>query len=190
MMHAAFLTPDQYLEIERKAGRKSEYYQGEMFAMPGASPRHGIIVINLGRELSLQLKGKPCWTYSSDVRLLVSPGGLYTYPALMVICDRPEYADHEKDTLLNPTVIIEVLSPSTKNYDLGVKAQLYRGLPSLREYLTVAQDSPHIEHWTRLEENRGMRSEYDDLSQSIPLPSIDCVLSLAEVYDKVDWTNV
>jgi Uma2 family endonuclease len=182
-----FLTPEQYLEIERKAEFKSEYYQGEMFAMAGGTIRHGTIVINLGRELSLQLKAKPCSAYSSDVRLRVSPAGLYTYPDLMAVCGEHQYADDQKDTVLNPVVIIEVQSDSTRDYDLGRKFQLYRTLRSLREYLTVAQDEPHIEHWIRQEENRGVLSEFNDLSQSIQLTSIDCVLSLAEVYDKVDW---
>lgn len=181
------LTPEKYLEIERKAEFKSEYYKGEMFAMAGGTIRHGTIVINLGRELSLQLKGKPCSAYSSDVRLRVSPAGLYTYPDLMVVCGEHQYADDHKDTVLNPVVIIEVLSDSTRDYDLGRKFQLYRTLRSLGEYLTVAQDKPHIEHWIRQQENRGVLSEFNELSQSIQLTSIDCVLSLAEVYDKVDW---
>src|SRR5689334_5896952 len=112
-----FLTPEEYLEIERKAERKSEYYQGEMFAMAGGTPRHGVIIINLGRELSVQLKTKPCLTYSSDVRLRVTPSGLYTYPDVMVVCGRPQYADDHKDTLTNPVVIVEVLSDSTRDYD-------------------------------------------------------------------------
>src|SRR5690242_1739398 len=112
-----FLTPEQYLEIERKAETKSEYYNGEMFAMPGGTPRHGLICINLGREVSRQLKTKDCLTYPSDVRLRVLPSGLYTYPDLMVVCGEPQYADDRKDTLLNPVVIIEVLSDSTRDYD-------------------------------------------------------------------------
>ena len=183
-----FLTPEEYLEIERKAEFKSEYYDGEMFALAGASLRHAWIVTNLGRELSLQLKGRPCRVASNDVRLRVSPTRLFTYPDIMVVCGEPKCADDQKDTLLNPVVIIEVLSDSTKNYDRGQKFQHYRSLPSLREYLTVAQDTPHIEHWTRQEENRGTLAEYNELSQSIQLTSIDCLLSLAEVYDKVDFT--
>jgi Uma2 family endonuclease len=181
------LTPEEYLEIERKAERKSEYYQGEMFLLAGGSARHGLIAINLGRELSLELKAEPCTVYSSDVRLRVSPARFYTYPDIMVVCGEPQYADDQKDTLLNPVIIVEVLSDSTKDYDLGRKFEFYRSLPSLREYLTVAQDGPHIDHWTRQEENRWMLAEVNGLGQAIQLASIDCVLSLAEVYYKVDW---
>lgn len=182
-----FLSPEEYLEIERAAERKSEYYQGEMFMMAGASPRHAWIVTNLVGELRQQLKGRSCRVSSNDLRLRVSSTGLYTYPDVMVVCGEPRYAEDQKDTLLNPVVIIEVLSESTRDYDRGRKFQHYRTLPSLREYLTVAQDTPHVEHWTRQEENSGLLAEFGDLSQSIQLPSIECALSLAEIYDKVEW---
>lgn len=184
-----FLSPEEYLEIERAAERKSEYYKGEMFMMAGASPRHAWIVTNLVGELRQQLKGRPCRVSSNDLRLRVSATGLYTYPDVMVVCGEPRYAEDQKDTLLNPVVIIEVLSESTRDYDRGRKFQHYRTLPSLREYLTVAQDTPHVEHWTRQEENSGLLAEFGDLSQSIQLPSIECALSLAEIYDKVEWAT-
>ena len=183
-----FLTPEQYLEIERKAEIKSEYYNGEMFAMAGGSPNQGIIVINLGRELSLQLKPSPCSVYASDVRLRVLPSGLYTYPDLMVVCGEARYADDQKDTLLNPIVIVEVLSDSTRDYDRGQKFEFYRGLSSVLEYITVAPDAPHIELWTRQDENHWLLSEFNHLNQTVPVTSIDCVLKLSEVYDKVNWT--
>src|SRR6185436_11448086 len=111
------LSPEEYLEIERKAERKSEYYQGEMFAMAGASPRHAWIVSNLIIELGRQLKTKPCRVSASDLRLRVSPTGLYTYPDVIVVCGEPQFADNQNDTLLNPTLIVEVLSDSTRDYD-------------------------------------------------------------------------
>jgi Uma2 family endonuclease len=184
-----FITPEEYLEIERAADHKSEYYEGEMFAMAGGSLRHAWIIMNIGGELRQQLKGRPCFITASDLRLQVSPTGLYTYPDVMVVCGEPQYAGDQKDTLLNPSVIIEVLSDSTRDYDLGRKFQHYRTLSSLREYLMVAQDKPHIDHWLRQDENRGMLTEYNGLSQSITLPSIECVLALSEVYDKVDWAT-
>lgn len=183
-----FLTPEEYLEIERKAEFKSEYYNGEMFAMAAGNPRHGSIVVNLCRELSFQLKSKPCFVYS-DVRLRVLPSGLYTYPDVMVVCGEPQFDDDRKDTVLNPIVVLEVLSESTRDYDLGRKFQFYRGIRSVREYITIAQDKAHIEQWTRQDEHRSLLSEYEDLNQSIHLASIDCVLKLSEVYDKVDWTS-
>jgi Uma2 family endonuclease len=183
-----FLTPAEYLDLERKAERKSDYFQGEMFAMAGASPRHVEIVMNLVIELGRQLKGRPCRVYSSDLRLRVSPTGLYTYPDVLVLCGEARFADDQKDTVLNPTLIIEVLSDSTRDYDRGRKFQQYRALPSLREYLTVAQDGAHVEHWTRQPEDRWLLTEFSDLTQTIQLTCIGCVLPLAEVYDKIDWT--
>jgi Uma2 family endonuclease len=184
-----FLTPEEYLEIERKAEFKSEYYNGEMFAMAGASERHGVIISNIVAEFRQQLKGRVCRVISNDLRLRVLPSGLYTYPDVIVVCGESRHADDRSDTLLNPTVIIEVLSDSTRDYDRGQKFEFYRALPSLQEYLTVAQAYPHIEQWTRQQENSGVLTEFSDLNQSIHLPSIDCVLKLSEVYDKVDWTS-
>jgi Uma2 family endonuclease len=181
------VSPAEYLELERKAERKSEYLNGEMFLMAGASPRHGVIVTNLVAELRQQLKARPCIVYSSDVRLRVSPSGLYTYPDVMVVCGEPQFAGDQKDTVLNPNLIVEVLSDSTRDYDRGEKFQHYRTLSSLREYLTIAQDAPHIERWTRQPEDHWLLTEFSDLSQSVQLTSVDCDLSLTEVYDKVVW---
>ena len=178
------LSPDEYLELERKAEFKSEYFQGEMFAMAGATRQHGLIVTNLVRELSQQLT-RPCEVYSSDLRLRVSPSGLYPYPDVMVVCGEPQFADDQKDTLLNPNLIVEVLSDSTRDYDRGRKFQHYRALPTLREYLTIDQDTPQVERYTRQPQDRWLLTEFSDLSQSIDLASIGCVLSLTEVYDKV-----
>ena len=186
---STFVTPEEYLEQERKAEFKSEYLAGEVFAMAGASERHGVIVTNLIRELSLQLKKKACRVYSGDLRLRVTPTGLYTYPDVMVICGTVQFADDRKDTVVNPVVLIEVLSESTRDYDRGQKFQHYRTLPSLNEYLTIAQDAPHVEQWTRQGEDHGLLTELNNIEQSIQLASIDCVLPLTEIYDKVDWTG-
>jgi Uma2 family endonuclease len=184
-----FLSPAQYLEQERLAERKSEYFRGEMFAMSGASPRHVSIVTNLVGWFWQRLKGTPCRVYSTDLRLRVTPAGLYTYPDVMVLCGDAQFADDQKDTVLNPVLIVEVLSKSTRDYDRGRKFQHYRTLPSLVEYLTVAQDQPHIEHWTRQQENRWLLAEFGNTGQSIHLASIGCVLPLAEVYEKIEWTT-
>jgi Uma2 family endonuclease len=182
-----FLTPAEYLELERRAESKSEYYQGETFAMACASRRHVLIVTNLVGELRQQLKGRPCQAYSTDLRLNITPTGLYTYPDVMVVCGDPQFTDDQMDTLINPCLIIEVLSESTRDYDRGRKFEHFRTLPSLTEYLTMAQDWPHVEQWTRLPEKRWLLSEFDQLSQCIQLASIGCALPLAEVYDKIDW---
>jgi Uma2 family endonuclease len=184
-----FLTPAEYLEQERCAGRKSEYLRGEVFAMAGASRRHGLIVTNLVAEMRQQLKGKACEVYSNDLRLRVTPAGLYTYPDVMVACGDIQFADDHKDTILNPVLLIEVLSESTRDYDRGRKFQYYRTLPSLVEYLTVSQDEPHVEHWSRQQQDRWLLVEFGGVGQTIPLISIPCNLPLAEIYDKVDWSQ-
>jgi len=182
-----FVSPAEYLEIERRAEFKSEYYRGEMFAMAGASPRHAWITGNLVRELGQRLKSKPCRVSASDLRLRVTPTGLYTYPDVVVVCGEPQFADDQADTLLNPKLIVEVLSDSTRDYDRGRKFQHYRSLPSLAEYLTVEQNEPRVERWTRQPENEWLLKEFTSLDQSIRLSSLECDLPLAEIYDKIDW---
>jgi Uma2 family endonuclease len=179
-------TPEEYLALERQAQCKSEYYAGEIFAMAGASRWHNLIVTNVLRELSLQLKGRPCTTYPSDMRVKVSPTGLYTYPDVTVVCGEAQFEDNQQDTLLNPTLIVEVLSESTEAYDRGGKFAHFRKLTSLMEYVLITQTKPHIEHYVRQPDNRWLLSEVDSLPHAIHLPSIDCHLALAEVYDKVD----
>jgi len=179
-------TPEEYLELERKAECKSEYLNGEIFAMGGASPRHVLIVTNLVRELSSQLKNRPCSVFSTDLRVRFSPAGLYTYPDVVVLCGPPLYHDSRRDTLTNPTFIVEVLSRSTKDYDRGEKFEQYRAIESFKEYLLVAQDRPHIEHLVRQPNNTWVFSESSERDDTIPLQSLGCELKLAEVYDKVD----
>ncbi len=180
------LTPEEYLAIERKAECKSEYFNGEMFAMAGASERHVLIVTNVVAELRGQLRRRPCTVYSTDLRVRVSPTGLYTYPDVVVVCGQAQFADDQKDTLLNPTLIVEVLSESTKDYDRGGKFEHYRSLASLNEYVLIAQDKHHVEHFVRQSDNRWLLSETNRLEDTIHLSSIDCNLALAEVYDKVE----
>ncbi len=181
-----FITPEEYLAIERKAEYKSEYFNGEMFAMAGASERHVLIVTNVVAELRGQLRRRPCTVYSTDLRVRVSPTGLYTYPDVVVVCGQPQFADDQRDTLLNPTLIVEVLSESTKDYDRGGKFEHYRSLASLNEYVLIAQDKHHVEHFVRQPDNRWLLSETNRLEDTIHLSSIDCDLALAEVYDKVE----
>ena len=183
-----FVTPEEYLERELQADYKSEYFNGEVFAMAGGTPPHAAIIINVAGELRQRLKGKPCQVYS-DLRLRVAPTGLYTYPDAMVICGDLQLAEGRKDTVMNPVLIVEVLSESTQDYDRGQKFQHYRTLPSLIDYLTIAQDRPHIEHWTRQSPTSGLLTEFADLGQVIPLASINCILPLAEIYDKIEWTT-
>jgi Uma2 family endonuclease len=184
-----FLTAEEYLERERLAEHRSEYYNGERFAMAGGSPKYAWIIGNVFGTLWQQLKGKPCRASSSDLRLRVTATGLHTYSDVMVICGDPQYADDHNDTVLNPILIVEVLSPSTRDYDLGKKFHHYRTLPSLLDYLTVAQDIQQIQQWTRQPEDRWLLTEINDPAQTIQLPSIGCTLPLSEVYDKIDFAT-
>ena len=181
------LSPEQYLEIERAAEYKSEYYDGEMSAMAGASPEHVLIATNIASELRNRLKSKPCRSFSNDLRLRVSPTGLYTYPDVTVVCGDLQFADDSRDTVVNPTVIVEVLSDSTEASDRGKKFEHYRTLESLREYILVAQDRALVEQYARDGNGRWVLTEVNGLDAVIDLPSIECRLSLADVYDKVEF---
>lgn len=182
----AYITPEDYLAIERRAEHKSEYFNGEMFAMAGASERHVLIVTNVVAELLRQLKGRPDKAYASDLRVRISPTGLYTYPDIVVVCGQAQFADDQKDTLLNPTLIVEVLSESTKDYDRGEKFEQYRSLFSFNEYVLIAQDRYHVEHFVRQPDNRWLLAETNRREDALQLSSISCTLALAEIYDKVE----
>ncbi len=178
-------TPAQYLAFERTTDRKHEYHDGEMFAMAGASRAHAQIVTNLVATLAAQLRGKDCSVYSSDLRVKVSRTGLYTYPDVVIVCGEQRFDDEHEDTLLNPTAIIEVLSPSTEGYDRGKKFAHYRTLDSLKEYLLIAQDEPCIEQYVRQPDGNWLLHEAGDVTETVALPSVNCTLKPAEVYDKV-----
>ena len=184
------VTSEEYLALERKAERKSEYFNGEIFAMAGSSPQHVLIVTNVVSELRSQLKTRPCTVYSTDLRLKVSATGMYTYPDVIVVCGEPQFDDDHKDTLLNPTLIVEVLSESTKDYDRGGKFEQYRMIESFVEYVLIAQNKRHVEHFVRQADNRWLLSETNRLEDTIELTSIACNLMLTEVYDKVELLNL
>jgi len=160
-----------------------------MFAMSGASRPHVLIVTNLVHELMLRLDSGPCEVYSNDMRLRVAPKGLYTYPDVLVACGDPQFADDQSDTLLNPVLIVEVLSDSTEAYDRGKKFEQYRKLPSLLEYVLVSQDAPRIEQFTPQPDGLWLCAETSGMDASIRLVSIDCVLPLTKIYNKVSWPN-
>lgn len=178
-------TPEEYLAVERKAAYKSEYFNGEIFAMAGASPAHVLIVTNVVSELRGQLKNKDCLVYSTDLRLKVNPTGLYTYPDVLVVCGPPKFDDEQKDTLTNPALIVEVLSDSTKDYDRGEKFEQYRTVESFSEYVLIAQDKIHVEHFVKQSAHSWLLSETNRKEDALTLSSISCVLALAEIYDKV-----
>lgn len=181
------LPPEEYLTLERQAQHKSEYLNGEIFAMSGASRRHNLITVNIAAGLHAQLRQRPCEVYTNDMRVKVSPTGLYTYPDVVVVCDTPQFEDAELDTLLNPTLIVEVLSKSTADYDRGGKFEHYRTLASLQEYLLVAQDRCHIVHYIRQPDNTWVLSETHVLNDRLPLPSLSAQLLVSEAYTKVQF---
>ena len=181
-----FLTPEEYLATERVAERKSEYREGDVFAMSGASKRHNLITGNFFASIHHQLKGRPCEVYVSDMRVKVSQTGLYTYPDIVVACGRILFDDDQRDTLKNPTVIIEVLSQTTEGYDRGMKFEHYRRLESLKEYVLVSQDKPHAEVYARQQDDSWLLSEVDGLQDAIQLSSIKCQIMLADVYEKTE----
>lgn len=184
-----YLSPEQYLAAERGADRRSEYFDGEMFAMTGGSRAHNLVVTNLVGELRQQLKGRSCELYPSDLRVRVSATGLYTYPDIVAVCGEPRFDDDEQaDTLLNPTLIVEVLSPTTEAYDRGRKFEHYRTLASLQEYLLVSQEVPRIEQFLRQDDGHWLFTAASGLETDLALPSIGCRILLAEVYDKVAFT--
>jgi len=176
--HKQLLTPEEYLIIERKAETKSEYFAGEIFLMAGASERHNLIVANLVDEIRVQFKNRPCKVYPSDMRVKIQATGLYIYPDVVVVCTKPEFEDNRNDTLLNPTLIIEVLSDSTEAYDRGKKFEHYRTLNSLSDYLLVSLDNPRVEYYVRQSDGKWLFSAYNDLQDTIELGSIEgCVQS-------------
>jgi Uma2 family endonuclease len=183
-----YLTPEQYLEIERQAEFKSEYYQGEMFAMSGARRAHNLISLNAGASLHQQLRGRPCETYLGDMRVLVPSAGLYTYPDVVVVGSEPKFQDNTFDTLVNPTVIIEVLSESTESYDRGQKFEFYRSLESLSEYLLISSQRASAELFTRQPDGRWLLTAKSRLEDSLDLQSVGSRLSLADLYEKVEFS--
>ncbi|MFN7962195.1 MAG: Uma2 family endonuclease [Thermoanaerobaculia bacterium] len=179
------LSATDYLAFEREAEERHEFVNGQIYARSGASPDHGLIATNLARELSLALKNKPCRVHATNLRVKVDETGLYTYPDLVVVCGDSQFDDAKRDTLLNPLMLVEVLSPSTEAYDRGAKFEHYRRLPSLSCYLLVAQDKPHLELFRRLEEGLWQLSEASGLEAGLAIPELGVKLALSEVYDKV-----
>ena len=184
-----YLTPEQYLEIERKAEFKSEYYQGEMFAMSGARYPHIGIVANTVASLHQQLRRGPCRPLSNDMRVRVTATGLYTYPDVVIVCGEPQFLADTFDTLLNPTVIVEVLSESTEAYDRGQKFEQYRSLESLKEYMMISSQRISVERYTRQPDGSWNYIAKASLEDSIDLKSVDCHLLLADLYEKVDFST-
>ncbi len=179
------LTEAEYLEIERCAEYKSEFLNGEMFAMSGGTLPHSLIACNLIAAMSAQLKGSPCVVLNSDMRVKVQASGLYTYPDVSVACGENQFDDDHDDTLLNPTVIAEVLSDYSEAYDRGKKFALYRQIPSLRDFLLVSQHKPLIEQFIRQESGEWLLRDVAGLESKLSLSSVGITIAMADVYSNV-----
>jgi Uma2 family endonuclease len=182
-------TPQEYYALEREAAYKSDYYDGEIFAMAGGTIAHSLICSNLVREVGNRLKGGPCAAYESNLRLKVQATGLRCYPDVSVLCGGLERdpEDPKSETVTNPTVLIEVLSESTEAYDRGFKADNYRRIESLRAYVLVSQADAHVEVYERQAEGTWLLREAKGLEAQVRIPSIDVVLPLGDVYDRVEF---
>jgi Uma2 family endonuclease len=177
------LTIAEYLAFERQSEMRHEFLDGEVFAMTVASRKHNLIAGNIFGEIRAQLKKRPCEVYQDAMRVR-TPAGLFTYPDVVAVCGEPKFDDSELDTLLNPTLIVEVLSPSTQAYDRRTKSDHYRSIPSLAEIVLVAQDQPRIEHSSR-QGTEWRRNDLTSLEHLLEMPSIGCKLLLQDVYERV-----
>ena len=180
-----YLTPEEYLTIERAAEHKSEYIDGVMYAMAGGSPQHSLIASAVLAELYFQLKDSPCLVFNSDMKVRVPTGRKFHYPDVTVVCDEPQYADDEKDVLLNPLLLVEVLSDSTASYDRRRKFLYYQEIESFREYLLIDQGGPVVQHYLKQPDSSWLCIRIAGLEQSIELVTINCHLQLKDIYAKV-----
>jgi Uma2 family endonuclease len=185
-----YITPEEYLAIERAAEYKNEYVNGEIFAMTGASRKHNLIAGNLYGELRQELKGKPCEAYPGEMRVKAPAARSYVYPDGVVVCGEPQFEDSYFDTLLNPTLVVEVLSKSTESYNRLAKSAYYRTIESLTEYLLVAQEEYRVEQYVKQADGRWLLSDVRALESVIELKSIDCSLALGDLYDRVSLDSI
>ncbi len=182
-----FYTPEHYVELERDAEFKNEYLSGQIFAMAGGSPKHSKIISNVNGSAWSRLRGSSCQVYNNDLRVTIMQTGLKTYPDLTVVCGEAHFHPLDKDSLINPTVLFEVLSPTTEAYDRGEKWAHYRQLDSLQEYLLVSQDKALVEHYVRQEDGSWNFTAISDIQVSVTLPCLGCELPLTEIYDRVTF---
>ncbi len=182
------LSPEEYLALDRTAQERSEYLDGEIFAMSGGTRAHSLIAGNLLATLHREVSSRPCEIYNSDMRVKVASTGLYTYPDLSVVCGEPSFdPDGQQDILLNPILLVEVLSPSTEAYDRGKKFEHYRAIPALREYVLVAQDRPTVDRFLRQESGIWLYATAQGLDAEVEISSLGARIALSEIYAKVSF---
>ncbi|MDQ3917826.1 MAG: Uma2 family endonuclease [Acidobacteriota bacterium] len=185
----AYVTPDEYLAAERLSEGRSEYLDGVVCPMTGASLKHIQIVSNITAELSLQLRARPCGVLPIDLKVRLPDSRKFFYPDLSVVCGELKFHDQRRDIILNPLLVIEVLSKSTEAFDRGAKFQAYQTIDSLKEYVLVAQDKPFVEQFVRQADAKWTYTSVAGLEGSLSLPSVECTLNLSAVYDKVDFDS-
>jgi len=177
-----FITVEEYLVMEEASTEKHEYYQGEVFAMSGAKWNHNVIATNMMTSLGSYLKGKSCKPSNSDQRVFIEKNGLFTYPDISIVCNKPAFLNDDKFNLLNPAVIIEILSPSTKLYNRGAKFKLYRDIPTLKEYILVDSEAINIEAFAMDNNNNWILTEHRDQTENLYLNTIDLTIPLSDIY--------
>jgi Uma2 family endonuclease len=182
-----YVTPEEYLAAERLSETRNEYLDGGVYPMTGASLNHGRIVVNVATELAIQLRERDCDVLVNGMKVRLQESRKFFYPDISVVCGKPKFHDERTDIMLNPDLIIEVLSPSTEAFDRGAKFQAYQTIESLKEYLLIAQDKPFIEQFVRNEDGKWTYAAAAGLESSLTLPSIDCTLNLAAVYKRVEF---
>jgi Uma2 family endonuclease len=180
-----YYTPEEYLTLEEAADYKSEYIDGQIYAMAGGSTNHNRIALNFSTELNFAFKTQEYNVFMSDVRLWIPKRRIYTYPDVMVIAGEPDYYNNRTDTITNPQVIIEILSKSTQGYDRSGKFQAYRTIPSFREYLLLDQTKRYVEHFSKIDAKQWSLREYDEFDEAIAFSSINFEISLTDAYNKV-----
>lgn len=180
-----YLSPEEYLAVERRAEFKSEYVDGIMYAMAGGSERHNLIAANVIISLGTRLRNRPCRVYPSDLKVRVPNSARFFYPDVSVVCGEVKFADDERDVILNPVLVAEVLSESTAAYDRGKKFLSYQQIDALQEYLLISQDEFIVEHYVRRDNDAWLYTKAAGLEASIVLPSLACEVALSEIYDKV-----
>jgi len=181
-----YITEEEYLAMEEQSMEKHEYYLGEIFAMSGTKVPHNTISINLLGSIIPYLKGKPCKAFHSDQRVYIEKNGLFTYPDIFIVCGKTETRDNDNWNVLNPVVIIEILSPATKTYDRGDKFKLYRDLPSLKEYLLVDSESVSIEAFFINENNHWELKEYRNITDALYIETIKLIIPLTDIYEATE----
>ena len=183
------VTPEEYLAAERLSETRSEYLDGGVYPMTGATANHSTIVLNIGSDLNVQLRGRGCRAFVIDMKVRLLGSNKFLYPDVTAVCGELLYHDDRKDIITNPDLVVELLSPSTEAFDRGAKFEAYRTIESLKEYLLVAQDRPFVEQFIKNEAGKWEYASALGLESSLTLPSIECTLNLGAVYDKVDFNS-